>query len=112
MRSSLPTRRSFLASSSALALAPFALPRWSGRSPHATLNVACIGVGGMGGADLAAVAAARNVRIVALCDVDQHNLDAAQKAHPDAKTFTDWRKLFDAMGNDIDAVTVSTPTSS
>lgn len=104
-----PTRRAFLKSSTALALAPWALPRFPVRSPLATLRVACIGVGGMGGSDLASVAACRNVQIVALCDVDQNNLDAAAKAHPGAKTFTDWRRLFDEMANDIDAVTVSTP---
>ncbi|HLQ38832.1 MAG TPA: Gfo/Idh/MocA family oxidoreductase [Planctomycetota bacterium] len=104
-----PTRRSFLQSSAAFALAPLVLPRFSTSSPLATLDVACIGVGGQGGADLAEVAGGKNVRIVALCDVDRNNLDVAAKAHPGAKTFTDFRKLFDALGKDIDAVTVSTP---
>lgn len=109
MNHRLPSRRSFLKSSAALALAPLALPRWTGSRPLATLNVACIGVGGMGGSDLASVSGCRNVRIAALCDVDQDHLDAAAKRHAGARTFTDWRVLFDQIGNDIDAVTVSTP---
>src|SRR5207244_10795955 len=35
--------------------------------------------------------------------------DAKAKKFPDAKRFQDYRKLFDQMGKDIDAVTVSTP---
>ena len=85
------------------------LPRFALRSPLNTLNVACIGVGGMGGSDLASIAGSRNVRIAALCDVDQNNLGAAAKRHPQAKVFTDFRVLFDQLGNDIDAVSVSTP---
>ncbi|HEX5053356.1 MAG TPA: Gfo/Idh/MocA family oxidoreductase [Planctomycetota bacterium] len=103
------SRRSLLKSSVALAAAPLVLPRWYAYSPLATLDVACIGVGGMGGSDLASVAACRNVRIAALCDVDRNHLDAAAKLHPDAKTFADYRRLFDAMGKEIDAVVVSTP---
>jgi predicted dehydrogenase len=102
------SRRSFLASAAAFAAAP-ALPRFAVQSPLATLNVACIGVGGMGGADLASVAACRNVRIVGLCDVDAGHLAAAAKAHPTARTFTDFRVLLDELGKDVDAVTVSTP---
>ena len=79
------------------------------KSPGSQLNVACIGVGGMGGSDLRSIASGKNVRIVALCDVDAGRLASASAAHPGAKTFVDWRKLFDSMGKDIDAVSVSTP---
>ncbi len=73
------------------------------------LRTAHIGVGGMGMEDLKATASHSLVDIVALCDVDSNNLSAAQKLHPDAKTFLDYRKLFDQIGSDIDAVVVSTP---
>lgn len=78
-------------------------------SPGEMLNVAAVGVGGMGGADLASIASDPKVRIVALCDVDSTRLAAAQLKHPEAKTFADWRRLFDEMHKDIDAVLVSTP---
>jgi predicted dehydrogenase len=103
------TRRSFLKSSAALSTAAFVSPRPFGRSPNEVLNLACIGVGGMGGADLRAVASGKNVRIAALCDVDAGHLGAAAKAFEGARTFADFRRLFDAMGDDIDAVVVSTP---
>jgi hypothetical protein len=57
--------------------------------------------------------------MVAICDVDSNNLtsrdkrfkDAATKANRtyDAKMYSDWRKMFDQMGDKFDAVTISTP---
>lgn len=73
------------------------------------LRTAHIGVGGMGAADLEAIASHGMVEVTALCDVDANNLAAAQKLFPNAKTFKDYRKLFEQMGSAIDAVVVSTP---
>ena len=73
------------------------------------LNVASVGVGGMGRSDLGQVASHSDTVIVALCDVDRNNLNAAATAHPNATTFVDYREMFDAMGDKIDAVTVTTP---
>ena len=84
-------------------------PRTTSLSPLETLNVACVGVGGMGGSDLNATASGKNVNIVALCDIDANNLGNAAKKHVGAKTFADYRKMFDTMGKDIDAVVVATP---
>jgi hypothetical protein len=72
------------------------------------LKTAHIGVGGMGAADLASIASHKAVDVVALCDVDQNNLDAALKLHPKAKIFTDYRDLLSQMANEIDAVVVTT----
>ena len=120
----LPTRRSFL-SSSAGALA---LPLWTSGlplprglrprryGPNERLRVASVGVGGMGGADLNSIASAPGVDVVALCDVDAQRLAAAvasvtrgENPPPAPKTFADYRRMFDAMADDIDAVSVSTP---
>ncbi len=103
------SRRSFLKSSAALAAAPICWPRPWRTSPAQTLNIACVGVGGMGRSDLDSVASGKHVRIAALCDVDAGNLGSAAKAHASARTFRDFRKMLDAMGKDIDAVVVSTP---
>jgi predicted dehydrogenase len=81
------------------------------RSPVERLNFACIGVGGKGSSDTDD--ASRNGNVVALCDIDSKNLE--QKAvrlrrnNPGLKTYTDYRKMMEEMGDDIDAVTVSTP---
>ncbi|EGF28396.1 NADH-dependent dehydrogenase, partial [Rhodopirellula baltica WH47] len=48
------------------------------------------------------------VDVVAVCDVDTRFTDQAVQRHPKAKAFRDFRKLYDAVGNDIDAVVVST----
>jgi predicted dehydrogenase len=68
------------------------------------LNIAIIGAGGRGGANTDGV---KSENIVALCDVNQDALDAAAKKFPKAKTFRDFRKLYD-IANEFDAVVVST----
>lgn len=70
------------------------------------LNIAIIGCGGKGRSNMDSVA---NQNIVALCDVDANPLAEAAKKHPNAKTFADFRRMLDVMGNQIDAVVVSTP---
>jgi predicted dehydrogenase len=70
------------------------------------LAIACIGVGGKGGSDMET--AAINNEIVAICDVDANNLANAAKKYPNAKQFRDFREMFAAMADKIDAVTVST----
>lgn len=73
------------------------------------VNLACIGVGGMGAADLNSLSSHRAVDVVALCDVDSNNLNAAAQKHPKAKLYRDFRKMLDEMSQSIDAVSVSTP---
>ncbi|WP_430932101.1 Gfo/Idh/MocA family protein [Saccharicrinis sp. 156] len=74
------------------------------------IRTAHIGVGGMMGmADLTSIASHPMVEVTALCDVDSNYLTAAQKAFPRAKGFTDYRRMFDALGKAIDAVVITTP---
>ncbi|HEV7925184.1 MAG TPA: Gfo/Idh/MocA family oxidoreductase [Verrucomicrobiae bacterium] len=75
---------------------------------NSKLNVAAIGVGGRGRDDISGVAALGE-NIVALCDVDQDRATDSFKKYPGAKTFTDFRRMFDEMGRGIDAVIVATP---
>ena len=72
------------------------------------INVACIGVGGKGDSD-SNDAGSCGGNVVAICDVDESTVNKKGEKYPNAKKFRDYRKLFDEMGNDIDAVTVSTP---
>jgi predicted dehydrogenase len=78
-----------------------------GTSPNEKLNLAGIGVGGMGAADLEALAPGNNV--VALCDADLKQSSATFKKHPGAKAYRDFRRMFDEMEKEIDAVLVATP---
>jgi predicted dehydrogenase len=93
----------------AAAGAIFGVRRSWGQSPNETLRVASVGVGNMGWGDLTSVAADPKVRIVGLCDVDSNSLGKAAEAFPQAKTFRDFRRMFDELHGEIDAVTVSTP---
>ena len=75
----------------------------AGAAPNDKLNIAVIGVGGRGAANLDGV---KSENIVALCDVNENNLAEAAKRFPQAKTYTDWRRCLEQK--DIDAVVCST----
>jgi predicted dehydrogenase len=66
-----------------------------------------IGVEGKGKMDVAK--AAEGAEIVALCDVDRTRLQRAKTVYPNARIFEDFREMFQAMGDQLDGVTVSTP---
>ncbi len=76
------------------------------KSPNEKLNIACIGVGGRGAGNLAGVA---SQNIVALCDVDHRRAAGSFKKYPKAKKYVDYRKMFDEIHGQIDAVVIATP---
>jgi len=76
------------------------------QSPSDTLNVACIGVGGMGGGDVRGMS---SQNIYALCDVDYNRATRSFNEFPRAKRYKDFRVMLEQDGANIDAVTVSTP---
>ncbi len=80
-----------------------------GSTVQSRLRTAHIGVGIMGIEDLKAMSSHELVDVVALCDVDANNLKAAQKLHPGARLFSDYREMLNTMQDEIDAVVVSTP---
>lgn len=107
-------RRTFLATSALSAIGAFtgcttttAQPR--GLSPNSKLNHACIGLGGMGAADISNFKTHARTQIVALCDVDKDRLASASKEFPGARTYTDWRELLAKEGDRIDSVNVAVP---
>jgi predicted dehydrogenase len=79
-----------------------------GQNLNSRVNVACIGVGGKGESDVNDTAKC-GANIVALCDVDARTLDKMAVKYPDAKKFTDFRKMLTVMDKSIDAVVISTP---
>ena len=74
-------------------------------APSDKLNIAGIGVGGMGFANLKNL---KSENIVALCDVDWKYAKGCFDAYPKAKKYWDFRKMYDEMGDDIDAVVIAT----
>lgn len=103
-------KREFIKNSVAGALGMILVPSFlKGANLKEKLRTAHIGVGGMGMADLKAISSHSAVEVVALCDVDAINLSVAHKMHPGARIFFDYRAMLKEMGNEIDAVIVSTP---
>jgi predicted dehydrogenase len=77
-------------------------------SPNERVNVAIIGAGGRGAAHVKGIPEAGGT-IVALCDVDDHNLETAAEKNQKAYKYNDFRHMFDERHRDIDAVVVATP---
>ena len=77
-------------------------------SPNGKLNVAGIGIGSRGGADIGEVAGLGH-NLVALCDVDENYAAKEFAKYPNAKRFTDYRVMLDKLGKEIDGVVIGTP---
>ena len=92
-------------------LIPDFLKASSSISPNEKVNLACVGIGNRGGEIIEEFAKTGLANIVALCDVDMgapHTLKS-MSLYPKAKQFQDFRKMFDSMSKDIDAVCIGTP---
>ena len=103
------SRRSFIGKTSLAAAAITIVPRHvlggQGYTPPSDkLNIACIGIGGKGNSDSAAMA---GENVVALCDVDDIRGAESRERYPNARFYEDYRVLFDK--EKVDACTISTP---
>ncbi len=78
-------------------------------SPNEKLNIACVGVGGRGSANVGGV---KSQNLVAFADVDQVRAKGSFQSHPNTKRYTDYRKLLDDLGSQLDAIVISTPDHS
>ncbi|MCL2711439.1 MAG: Gfo/Idh/MocA family oxidoreductase [Planctomycetaceae bacterium] len=101
-------RRDFLKVAGVTGLvAAFPAPAFAqAQNANSKLNVACIGTGGQGGYSLGGVS---GENVVALCDTDANTLGRTAERFPQAKQFRDYRKMYDEIEKEIDAVTVCTP---
>ncbi len=110
MQPALITRRRFLGATSTAVAAFSVVPRHvlgapSQRAPGEKLNIAGIGVGGMGSGNMKNL---ESENIVALCDLDQFFAASTFKRYPKARAWTDYREMLDKQ-KDIDAVMIATP---
>jgi predicted dehydrogenase len=107
------SRRKFIAQAATASAAITILPRHVlGKgyiAPSDTLYIGGIGAGGKGTSDIAEMAKSPNVKIVALCDVDDRQARESRKNFPNAKYYKDFRVMLDKEDKGIDACTVSTP---
>ena len=113
------TRRDFIKSAGiatgAIAAFPTIIPSsvLGADAPSKVLNLACVGVGGMGGSHIKQLKGRDNVRIRAVADVDAvfaqnaANTINQQYGNKDCKVFGDFREV--TRDKDIDLITVATP---
>lgn len=111
MSNSTLSRRAFLASATTSAILVSCTTTNTAKvvpravSPNERLNIAVIGCGGRGYENLKETT---TENVVALCDVDSNRAARGLAEHPNAKRYTDWRKLLDDAKS-FDAVIVATP---
>jgi len=74
-------------------------------APSDKMNIAGVGVGGMGGANLSQM---QTENIIALCDVDPNYAGHTFKKYPNAKVYSDYREMLDKE-KEIDGVLIATP---
>ena len=101
------SRRQFAATTALAALSAAIVPSrvLGAQAPSNKLNIAGIGVGGMGGSNLKACA---GENIVALCDVDRDYAAKTIALYPKATVYTDYREMLEKEKG-IDAVVIATP---
>ena len=105
------SRRNFVINTAAAVAAFTIVPRHvlggpGYQAPSDTLNIAGIGVGGMGRNNVRSCAQTEN--IYALCDVDEKYAAKCFNEYPKAKKYTDYREMLEKKPS-IDAVIVATP---
>jgi predicted dehydrogenase len=107
------TRRRFLntaaAALAAVNIVPLHVISAPGRSsPNSKMNLAGIGIGGVGYPQLQSCESA-GFNIAALCDVDDLYAKKAYDHWPQARRYRDFRELLQSEGDRIDAVYIGTP---
>lgn len=106
------SRKDFLSSSALATAGFFVVPRHvlggtGYKAPSDRLNIACIGVGGMGASNTNSLHELGE-NIYALCDVDEEYAAETFYSYPKAKRYVDFREMLDKE-DEIDAVMVATP---
>jgi predicted dehydrogenase len=113
-----PSRRQFLETILVAGVAPLVVPSWvigaDGQTPPSgKINLGVLGVGAQGTSDMRGFLDQKDVRVTAICDVNQRNLANARKAiasvygQDQIKAFHDFRELnADAS---LDAVLMALP---
>ena len=101
------SRRQFAATSALAALSAAIVPSrvLGADAPSNKLNIAAVGVGGMGASNLKAC---EGENIVALCDVDSAYAAKTIGLYPQARLYRDYRVMLEKEKG-IDAVVIATP---
>lgn len=105
---SVISRRTALKAAAAAIAAPHVWRAHAHAAPSETVLHASFGASGMAGADIGSLTASKNLKLVAVAEVDQARLAAVKKNFPSCKIFSDFRVLLDKEKG-LDSVNVSTP---
>jgi len=106
------SRRSFLKGSLALGAAGVFAPRLLlGAEKSSKIRLACVGIGNRAAEDITAFHKTGMVEFVALCDTDMGapHTQKTLELLPNVPRFQDFRKMFDKIAKDIDAVCIAIP---
>jgi len=110
MKDKVISRRSFIGGVASVVAGFTIVPRYvlggtEFKAPSEKLNIAAVGIGGMGKEN---IKACEGENIVALCDVDWGYAGQVFEKYPNAKKYKDFRRMLEEQ-KDIDAVIVATP---
>ncbi len=104
-------RRQFVAGAAAATItivSPHVLGGPGKTAPSDKINVAGVGIGGVGHGQIQSCAKA-GFNVTVLCDVDDAKAQHTYKKFPQARRYRDFRKMLAAEGDKIDAVYCGTP---
>jgi predicted dehydrogenase len=102
------TRRTALKATAAGFAAPFVFRLHAHAQPSETVLHASFGADGMAWSDIGSLTGSRNLKLVAVADVDQARLKKVKDKFPDCKVYDDFRVLLDKEKG-LHSVNVSTP---
>lgn len=102
------TRRTALKGATATLAAPFVWRLHAHAAPSETVLHASFGASNMAGADIGELTRSKNLKLTAVCEVDDTKVGDIKKRFPDCVIYKDYRQLLDKEKN-LDSVNVSTP---
>ena len=103
------SRRHFLKTTAAAAIAAPWINRYAGAAEGKVLRHAAVGCSGMAWSDMNSLARSDRFKLVAAVDVDTRNHKKVQDTFPGVRVYQDWREMLDKEKDNIDSINVTTP---
>ncbi|MDR0391655.1 MAG: Gfo/Idh/MocA family oxidoreductase, partial [Planctomycetaceae bacterium] len=110
-RTKITSRRRFLQTAAVIGLGSYCAPAiLADKSPNSKLNIAIVGVGGQGGANIRALVGQtkNSEHLLAFCDVNSKTLEQQADKYKVEHRYKDYRVLLDEKGKELDAILVAT----
>jgi predicted dehydrogenase len=102
------TRRTALKTAAATLAVPFVWRLHAHAAPSETVLHASFGASGMAAGDIGDLTKSKNLKLVAVAEVDDNRVGDIKKRFPDCAIYKDYRELLDKEKK-LDSVNVSTP---